>query len=164
MGVQTNTIKRKGDVSVENIINEITEKFKENLYDFFTGEEKSLQEAETYFRESLNRIVTSLLGMYYERLDQRLLEDKARRRKEGLLVERHGDRRSILTTLGEVAYCRTYYRTREKGYCYPIDEMAGVKARQRLSVSVSEALVKSACENSYEKSTRTVTAGWVSKQ
>ena len=119
-GSANKPLNEKGMFPVENIINEITEKFKENLYDFFTGEEKSLQEAETYFRESLNRIVTSLLGMYYERLDQRLLEDKARRRKEGLLVERHGDRRSILTTPGEVAYCRTYYRTREKGYCYPI--------------------------------------------
>ena len=46
-------------------------------------------------------------------------------RKEELSVERRGDKRTILTTLGEVEYRRTYYRTKEKEYCYPVDAIAG---------------------------------------
>ena len=68
--------------SVNKPLKEIIEKFKSNLQDFFAGEEKSLEEAETYFGTYLSGIVTSLLGLYYETLDQRLLEDKAFRRKE----------------------------------------------------------------------------------
>ena len=76
------------------------------------GEKRRLAEAERYFGERLGHIVTGRLSAYYEKLDREILEDKVGRRQEGLSVERRGDKRTILTTLGEVEYSRTYYRTK----------------------------------------------------
>lgn len=149
---------------VESMINEMAEKFKANLQEFFMGEKRSLAEAERYFGECLSHIVTGLLSAYYEKLDREILEDKAGRRKEGLSVERHGDKRTILTTLGEVEYSRTYYRTKEKEYCYPVDALAGVESRQRLAAGVNEELVRNACAMSYGKSVQNVTGNRVSRQ
>ena len=157
-------LKEKGAFPVESMINEMTEKFKANLREFFVGEKRSLAEAERYFGECLGHIVTGLLSAYYEKLDGEILEDKAERRKEGLSVERHGDKRTILTTLGEVEYGRTYYRTKEKEYCYPVDAIAGVESRQRLADGVNEELVKNACAMSYGKSVQNVTGNRVSRQ
>ncbi|MBP5718797.1 MAG: ISLre2 family transposase [Abditibacteriota bacterium] len=79
-------------------------------------------------------------------------------------MERHGDKRTILTTLGEVEYGRTYYRTKEKEYCYPVDAIAGVESRQRLAAGVNEELVRNACAMSYGKSVQNVTGNRVSRQ
>ena len=157
-------LKQKGMFPVESMINEMAEKFKANLQEFFMGEKRSLAEAERYFGECLSHIVTGLLSAYYEKLDREILEDKAGRRKERLSVERRGDERTILTTLGEVTYRRTYYRTKEKEYCYPVDALAGVESRQRLAAGVNEELVKNACAMSYGKSVQNVTGNRVSRQ
>ena len=42
-------LKQKGMFSVEKRINEIIEKFKSDLQDFFAGEDKSLEEAECLY-------------------------------------------------------------------------------------------------------------------
>ena len=157
-------LKQKGMFPVESMINEMAEKFKANLQEFFMGKKRSLAEAERYFGECLGHIVTGLLSAYYEKLDGEIWEAKAERRKEGLSVERHGDKRTILTTLGEVEYRRTYYRTKEKEYCYPVDAIAGVESRQRLAAGVNEELVRNACAMSYAKSVQNVTGNRVSRQ
>lgn len=157
-------LKQKGAFPVESMINEMAEKFKADLREFFIGEKRNLAEAERYFGECLSHIVTGLLSAYYEKLDREILEDKAGRRKEGLSVERHGDQRTILTTLGEVEYRRTYYRTKEKEYCYPVDAIAGVESRQRLAAGVNEELVRNARAMSYGKSVQNVTGNRVSRQ
>ena len=108
--------------------------------------------------------MTGLLSAYYEKLDGRILEDKAERRKEGLRVERHGDKRTILTTLGEVEDRRTYYRTKEKEYGYPVDAIVGVESRQRVASGVNEELVQNACAMSYGKSAQLATGNRVSRQ
>ena len=149
---------------MEKMINEMLEKFKGNLQEFFMEEKRTVAEAEEYFGKCLSEIVTALLSAYYEKLDRQMLQDKNERRKQGLLVERHGDKRTILTTLGEVEYHRTYYRTQEKEYCYPIDAIAGVESRQRIAGGVNEELVKNACVMSYGKSAQNVTGNHVSRQ
>ena len=127
---------------VEAMINEILAEFKGELADFFAAAEKSLEEAETYFTQRLEKIVTSLLGSYYEQLDRALLEDKKGRREAGMRVERRADKREILTFLGQVQYTRTYYQTREGKYCYPIDQVAGVDPMERLSKGVQQSKEK----------------------
>ena len=42
-------LKQKGAFPVESMINEMAEKFKTNLQEFFMGEKRSLAEAERYF-------------------------------------------------------------------------------------------------------------------
>ena len=146
------------------MINEMAEKFKANLQEFFMGETRSLAEAERYFGECLSHIVTGLLSAYYEKLNRQILEDRTERRAKGLSVERHEDKRTILTTSGEVEYSRTYYRTKDKEYCYPVDAIAGVESRQRLAAGVNEELVRNACAMSYGKSVQNVTGNRVSRQ
>ena len=69
-------LKQKGAFPVDTIINEMAEKFKTNLQEFFMGDKRSLTEAERYFGECLGHIVTGLLSAYYEKLDREILEDK----------------------------------------------------------------------------------------
>ena len=156
--------KQKEMFPVEAMINEILAEFKGELVDFFAAAGRSLEEAETYFTQRLGKIVTSLLGSYYEQLDRALLEDKKGRREEGMRVERRADKREVLTFLGEVQYTRTYYQTKEGKYCYPIDQVAGVSPRERLSESVQQALVENACKVSYRKSCEIVTGRLISAQ
>ena len=149
---------------MEAIIDKIVAKFKREAREFFERDRKDIEAAEAFFVPRLSEMVSELLSGLYEEADEALLADRAGRRQSGLVVERRGDQRRVLTLLGEVGYKRTYYQRRDGTYCYPIDELAGVEAYERLSGGVSEALVATARKVSYGKSSQFVTDGAVSKQ
>ena len=149
---------------MEAIIDKIVAKFKREAREFFERERKDIKAAEAYFVPRLGEMVTELLSGLYEEADEALLADRAGRRQSGLRVERRGDRRRVLTLMGEIGYRRTYYQRRDGTYCYPIDELAGVEAYERISGGVSEALVATARNVSYGKSSQFVTNGAISKQ
>ena len=149
---------------MEAIIDKIVAKFKREAREFFEGDRKDIKAAEAFFVPRLSEMVTELLSGLYEEADEALLADRAGRRQSGLAVERRGDQRRVLTLMGEVGYRRTYYQSRDGTYCYPIDELAGVEAYERISGGVSEALVATARKVSYGKSSQFVTDGAVSKQ
>ena len=130
---------------------------------FFAGEDVSIDNAEERLTERVRRTVCEIMGAYYEKRDRELREDKEFRQAVGLQVERRNEPRSVLTKFGEVSYRRTYYEGRE-GYCYPIDEIARVDSRQRISRGVSQELVERTIDFSYDKSRKIVTKGAVSKQ
>ena len=97
---------------MKEMIAEAVEKLKRNLEEFFAEEEKTLDEAEQYLGEAISQTVCGLLGAYYEKLDAQLREDKAGRREAGLVVERCGEKREVLSLIGTVRYERTYYHRR----------------------------------------------------
>lgn len=146
------------------MISKSVEKLKRELEEFFSTENKSVEEAERYFAERLSETVTGLLAAYYEVLDRKLLADKAGRKAAGMTVERLREPRQILTRLGMVEYKRTYYAEKDGTYSHPVDVVAGVERYQRVSGGVSLGLVEAACEMSYAKSSRVVTGGQVSRQ
>ena len=155
--------KNKRDVFMETIITKSLEVLKQEMLVFFAGEDVSIDNAEERLTERVRRTVCEIMGAYYEKRDRELREDKEFRQAVGLQVERRNEPRSVLTKFGEVSYRRTYYEGRE-GYCYPIDEIARVDSRQRISRGVSQELVERTIDFSYDKSRKIVTKGAVSKQ
>lgn len=145
------------------IINRCAEEFKALLINFCEGEDLSLESAENVLAEQVYGIVTKYLGALYEQKDEEIRQNKVQRKADGLVVERRGDIRQILTTLGTVTYHRTYYRA-ANGYDYPVDRIVGVDEYSRISNGVSIRLVDSACRTSYENSAQIVTGGAVSRQ
>lgn len=159
------TPQTKGELfPVREIIAIEIEKLKSEIEKFFEKEEVSLDHAEKYFTQRIGETVRGLLTACYEQKDAKLLADKAGRKKAGIVVERRGDVRQVVTQLGMVRYHRTYYSCCDGGYCYPIDQVVGLDSYQRVSSSVGLELVESAREMSYANASRIVTGGQVSKQ
>ena len=152
---------------MEKIINETTNNFKTNCMVFFNEGKKSISEIETFVKEQIECISLAMTAAYYEELDQQILEDKKSRKELGLIVERKGDERNVLTQIGMLNYRRTYYEktgTDDVAYTYPVDKIAGITSYQRISMNLCADLISSAAHESYEKSSVHVTNGHVSKQ
>lgn len=149
---------------MKDIITSKLEKLKREIEKFFENGEVSLDVAEVYFTQRIGETVRGLLTACYEQKDAELLADKAGRKEAGLVVERRGDVRQVVTQLGVVSYRRTYYACREGGYRYPIDSVVGLESYQRVSNGVGLELVDAAREMSYTKASRVVTGGLVTKQ
>ena len=149
---------------METMINEIVEKFKMDIEEFFQRDAVSIDNAEAFLVPRVNQVVTGLLAAYYEKVDEELRADKVGRKASGLVVQRRNDTRQILTRFGTVEYQRTYYKQKPDTYCYPVDTLAGVDAYERVSGGVSLDLVESAIAMSYAKSSQVVTGGKVSRQ
>ena len=149
---------------MEKIINEVTEKLNREIKEFFLARSADVGAAERYFGSRIAEAVLELLKAYYEKCDRELLEDKTGRKQAGLSVERHGDKREILTQLGRLEYERTYYKTARGGYEYPVDRIAGIGAYERVSSGVSVSLVEASLEMSYGKASTYVTGEQVSRQ
>ena len=149
---------------MKEIIASRIEKLKREIEKFFEKDDVGLDEAEVYFVQRIGETVRGLLAACYEKKDAHLLADKAVRKEAGLVVERRGDTRQVVTQLGIVSYRRTYYACREGGYCYPIDNVVGLESYQRVSTGVGLGLVDAAREMSYTRASRVVTGGLVTKQ
>lgn len=149
---------------MKEIIASRIEKLKREIEEFFENGEVGLDVAEVYFTQRIGETVRGLLTACYEQKDAELLADKTGRKKAGLVVERRGDVRQVVTQLGVVSYHRTYYASHSGGYCYPIDQVVGLESYQRVSSGVGLGLVEGALEMSYAKASRMVTGGQVSKQ
>ena len=149
---------------MKDIIAREIAKLKSEIEKFFEKDEVCLDLAEVYFTQRIGETVRALLTACYEQKDAELLADKAGRKESGLVVERRGDVRQVVTQLGVVSYHRTYYANRSGGYSYPIDQVVGLESYQRVSSGVGVGLVESAREMSYAKASRIVTGGQVSKQ
>lgn len=149
---------------MKDIIAREIAKLKSEIEKFFETDEVSLDVAEAYFTQRIGESVRGLLTACYEQKDAELLADKAYRKEAGLVVERRGDSRQVVTQLGVVLYHRTYYACREGGYSYPIDNVVGLENYQRVSRGVGTELVDAAREMSYARASRIVTGGLVTKQ
>jgi len=125
----------------------------------------TLSRLETEALVILQKTVLSLMGAYAEELTANIRLDKKGRRQASLVLERKGDKRSVLTKVGMFEYSRDYYYDRsQRRYHYPVDEILGVASGQRISTEVGLSLASAAAEMSYEKSCRYVTEGEVSRQ
>lgn len=106
-----------------------------------------------------------IVQYFIESTDQAQVHDKEGRRAEGLVVERRNEPRTVLTKLGPITYRRTYYRnTRIKEYEYPIDEIVGVSAYQRVETELSKELVSTSRHQSYQRAVEICCEGMLSKQ
>lgn len=148
---------------MHSILDSIVENLKQELLDLF---EKSptIEDVEEFSRTKLGQVVVKLTEAYAEKVDATLYEDRAGRREWGMSVERRGDRRTVLTEIGEISYVRTYYALKDGTYDHPIDRVLGIDPYQRVSNRTMLKLTEEAKEGSYEKASQIVTDGKVSRQ
>ena len=108
------------------------------------------------------------LDMYHELIEQAdaaIKAAKQERRQEGLVIERNQDTRTLITSIGELNYERTYYWNREKDrYEYPVDRMLGIEHYERVDPGLSKGLVSCARTRSYRDSSRRKCQGSVTAQ
>ena len=97
---------------MQSIIDRIVENLKKELAEFFS-EIPSIEAVEEFSWTKLKRVAVTLTEAYAREIDNALYEDRSGRRAAGLAVERRGNRRTILTDIGEISYERTYYAQRD---------------------------------------------------
>ena len=100
---------------MEKSITEELEKRKRAFEEFFSGSKTDIETAERYFSRRISETTLELMKIYYEEQDLLVWCDKAARKEAGLSVERRGDKRRVLTSLGELEYKRTYYKKASGG-------------------------------------------------
>ena len=148
---------------MQSIIDRIVENLKKELAEFFS-EIPSIEAVEEFSWTRLKRVAVTLTEAYAREIDNALYEDRSGRRAAGLAVERRGNRRTILTDIGEISYERTYYAQRDGTYDYPVDQILGVEAYQRISDRTLLKLTGEAKEGSYSSASRIVTEEKISRQ
>ena len=150
---------------MKTIIEQITEKIKSQMENFFEIEGKSIAEIEKFFSEMFSENFSAVVSVYYEKWDKELLADKKARKKSQLVIERKNVPRDILTNFGMLRYHRTYYYQKsENAYVFPTDIMANIQSYHRISQSTEYNLVAAAMTDSYRKASKYVTDNRVSKQ
>jgi hypothetical protein len=113
----------------------------------------------------LARYGLKMLQHLIEGADQILIEEKGERKAEGLVLERRGDPRTIITKLGPLQYRRAYYQNQKTGgYVYPLDQIVGVSPYQRVEKELSKELVSTSRHQSYQRAVDTCCEGMLSKQ
>lgn len=106
-----------------------------------------------------------LLSSLIDGLDRSIFSKKSERKRSGLKVKQRDRSRAYLTDLGWLNYSRSYYKDEiNDSYCYPVDMMIGVSSRERISPTVSAALVQNAAFVPMRLSSNIVTGGDLSPQ
>ena len=148
---------------MENIIVVVLDNLKDEFVEFFSKTPK-IEDVEEFTFENLKNIALQLTKAYAEEVDAALYADKKGRRADGLSVERKGDMRTIVTSIGNLNYSRTYYALKDGTYDYPVDSILGIEDYQRVSNKVTLDLATEVKTQSYAKASSIVTQGNVSKQ
>ena len=148
---------------MEKSITIIGQNFIRNIMEIITSGEKLAQVEQELLIES-KKCAAKMLEAYAESIEAAILLAKHGRREAGYTVERRGDERTMQTLVGEIKYHRTYYTKAAGGYEYLTDVALGVEKRERVSTGISLALVKTARETSYNKASKYITGGDISRQ
>ena len=151
---------------MNNIIQQICENYISEVLNFFDADKiRTLDEMETELKKKTDCYIRNMMKTYLEGLDEAIAEDKAGRKKKGYVVEQKAVKREIYTQFGSLEFKRRYYNNKLNGtYTYLVDKVVGIESYDRVSSSVSAALVESASEVSYAKSSKYVCDGNVSRQ
>jgi hypothetical protein len=161
-----NKNKYQGGSLVNNIIQQICENYISEVLNFFgTSKIRTIDEMETELKEKTNCYLRNMMKIYIERLDEAIAEDKESRKKKGYVIEQKAVKREIYTQFGNLEFKRRYYKNKLSGtYSYLVDKVVGIESYDRVSSLVSAALVESASELSYTKSSKYVCDGNISRQ
>ena len=147
------------EATITRIVGEFTKKLIKTLV---AG--VAFHEAEQKVPQAIAACAAKITGVYFEQVDKAITKDKYGRRQAGYTVERRGDKRTLLTTYGEVTYSRTYYRRESGGYEYLADTTLGIDRCRRVSEGVGLELVNAAKDMSYAKASRYIGGKAISRQ
>ena len=124
-----------------------------------------LSELETGLGKLSDEFLKDTIATYLKEIDRGILEDKAARKKAGLVVERRDEERTIITRFGALTYPRAYYLNKQdQRYEHPVDQAVGIEAYERVSVNLAASLVNYATDVSYAKSSVYGSNGEISRQ
>ena len=148
---------------METIITEIANNFIKNILETFK-ERGSFTEIEPKMLSECKKCAVKLFKKYIEGVDAQIACDKVARKEAGITIERRNDERKIQTSVGEVCFSRTYYKKASGGYEYLTDTVLGIDRRERVSEGLSLSLANAAKEMSYQKASKHIIDGIISRQ
>ncbi|MGI6574926.1 MAG: UPF0236 family transposase-like protein [bacterium] len=151
----------------DTILLQICENFTRGVAGFFIEGDgtKTIAEMEVNLKEKADNFIVEIVEAYLEELDKSIVDDKASRRQEGIVIERRNDKRELYTQFGQIVFSRTYFHDqRNDEHVYLLDKAVGIEKYERVSTTVTQRLIECASENSYGKSSKYVTKGEVSRQ
>jgi hypothetical protein len=97
--------------------------------------------------KEVTRLGLSIIEEELESYDQ-LLRERQDLRKDWYIERR--DEASLLTSLGEIQYHKTYFHNRKTGeYCYLLDQLMGLEKHARISEDAEARILEEAVESSY---------------
>lgn len=101
----------------------------------------------------------------YSQINVQIREDKAERKKLGLVLKEKERKRELLTELGRLSLPRDYYYDRNNGrYVSVLDYITGIRAYERIGNNLSACMVNLATDMSYAKSAQLSCGEEVSRQ
>ena len=122
---------------------EAEESFFNNPKDFYGLETSVKHAAETFSAAFLGEVLSSMNGQIYDNTW----------RKNRYTAQRT-DKRTIISTVGDVTFDCTYYRNREdKSYHYLLEELINLDKHERLTEAAEVAVLTEALKTSYEEAT-----------
>ena len=149
---------------MKTIITQITvkvvEKILKNIEKNGIGE--ICQTAES-FLSILKEGALELLSAAVEEVDTAVLHAKQERHLDGITVKQKNVPRTVVTSLGEFTYKRTYYKVDQGAMIYLTDHLIGVEPFERVSKELCAELVQNTASMSMQKAVK-VTGVAVSRQ
>lgn len=149
-----------------NSIHQIVQKLLQNIYEnAFSGDIFDIDSLAAETLENCKEASRELIQVIIEELNTEMREDKEERKALGLVMKEKNRKRELLTPLGTLKWERDYYFDRKDGkYVAPLDEILGVRNRERIGDNICADLVNHAAKTSYARSAEIVTDGAVSRQ
>lgn len=138
----------------------IVEKYIEEIFaaaEEFQEKEAGLGKLEERLEKASHESVREVLGEILNDTDRFL--EKARHREEFYTVQRH-DQRTLISSLGDVRFRHTLYRSRKDGsYHYLLDERLHLPKDEHFTEMTEVKMLEEAAQSSYQRAAETVSAG-----
>jgi len=160
----TKHIKMKGDLLMENIIQQIVIETAKNFLKYFeVNGISTLYKMTDDLKVISDDMTARTLAAFIESADASICEAKKERKQDGVKVHQRNVSRTLFTALGNFTYNRTYFDT-EFGKVYLLDNILGVNPYDRIDAGVSARLVNTAAMYSYGRSASIVAGDNISRQ
>ena len=111
----------------------------------------------------LKKGALELLAAVIDEIDAAILTAKKERKLDGITVQQRKVPRSVVTSLGELHYKRTYFKLPDGSLSYMTDQIVGIEPFERVSKELCAQLVQHAATMSMQKAAA-VTGAPVSRQ
>ena len=126
-------------------LNEAEEKFLKNPKDFYSFEMSVKSSTEAFAAEYLGMVISSINELIYN--------DNWRK---GKYTVQRNDTRTIITSVGDVTFGNTYYKSVENAgeYHYLTEEILGISGHERFSEAAETLMLTEALKTSYEEAAK----------
>lgn len=150
---------------MNTIIQQISENFIKNIYNFFEKGNIDINFIEERFLDEAKTFAVKATQAYIEHIDKEIYEDKKLRKELNIVVERKNDKREFETKIGTIRFDRTYFLNKKTNeYLYLTDQVVGLDSYARVSDGLGLSLVHAAQNMSYQKSSEFLTGGKITRQ